>query len=698
MPTSDHTFSDIEFLLDFDLRDEALNNLEESLITAPLDIRAPLLSFVPNADSHQEKVIQASEDTIRIVAPAGSGKTQTILNRVLNRIRDGLAPERFLIVTFDNSAVSSLVSKLDHQLSDLNLSLGKLRIQTLNAFGYGLLKDYFSDEHRPVIQGNRQRSLMKEVKEELKQKKNGLDIFNALPPAVKDRFYLEFFSLLKNELFDARTLGQRQQDFADFMLQSKGARPFFEAGANSNAVKQVIVAVSWLFMAYERALQLNKLMDFDDQKLRAYIELRNSPSIRESVQGKYSEIIVDEFQDINRLDFALIKTLAERSVLVVTGDDDQAIYGFRNCSPEYIINLGKHLNREVASYELRVNYRNPANLVERATQLIQYNSNRIPKAPIANIHDNAEIKIVSSLSAGLEAKFIVSLIQKTRLAKAAIDYRDFAVLYRTNAQSLPIQVEFILNEIPYYVRERDNILANEVLDKLLGFLRLKLSIQNGQRPKPNDAVLTLKAYFRYLDENVVNKLLSIFQNGKDFFDALTSDQIIRAVPKIQSSNIISALQEAINADSLMDTLNVMAKRFKGLSGMIGSLEDVMEEKVPLGEIFELAANFKGNTLDFVTVLERALQRARMTGAGKDKVNGTALLTYFKSKGLQWHTVILTSCNDGIIPHKRAQIEDERRLFYVAMTRASSNLVVSYVKRACNYAVSPSPFISEAGLV
>jgi DNA helicase-2/ATP-dependent DNA helicase PcrA len=130
--------------------------------------------------------------------------------------------------------------------------------------------------------------------------------------------------------------------------------------------------------------------------------------------------------------------------------------------------------------------------------------------------------------------------------------------------------------------------------------------------------------------------------------------------------------------------------------MIGSLEDVLDEKAPLAEIYEVAANFRGGISEFVRTVERALERARRAGAGKDREGGVALLTYFRAKGLQWHTVILTSCNDGLIPHKRAPIEDERRLFYVALTRASSNLIVSYVRNACNTAVQPSQFLSEAG--
>jgi len=131
---------------------------------------------------------------------------------------------------------------------------------------------------------------------------------------------------------------------------------------------------------------------------------------------------------------------------------------------------------------------------------------------------------------------------------------------------------------------------------------------------------------------------------------------------------------------------------------VGSLEDVVAERVPLGEIYELAANFAGKTDDFVRTLERAVERARQTKAGMNRDGGVALLTYLRAKGMQWQTVILTTCNEGLLPHRRASIEDERRLFYVALTRASANLLVSYVKSSCRTSVEPTRFLREAGLI
>lgn len=693
--SSEQIYSDIEFPDDFDLRQEALESLAQRLKEVPIDTRHALSSFSPSADQYQSRVIESTQPTIRLVAPAGSGKTQTIINRVLTKISNGENPRRILILTFDNSAAGSLHLKLEEQRGQFPTPLEGLRISTLNAYGYGLLREYVPNEHKNVITDSRQRAIVREGQEELKR--ISPDRFAALPTNIRSRFYKEFYSLLKNQIFDPREL--HPQEVADFMLSRADIGEVFFSHLNYDKAlcKRVIEALLWLFKAYEKALQRDHVLDFDDQKLRAYISLKQNHNLLQVLQGQFSEVIVDEFQDINKLDFFLIKTLAEKSGLIVTGDDDQAIYGFRGCTPDYIIDLERHLGRPITSYELQINYRSPQNIVEHADRLIRNNIRRISKTPIAYNSNTSQIKVMKSLTAGIEARTIVSFIKRVRRSTPNLSFSDFAVLYRTNAQSLPLQIEFILNDIPYYVRKEDNILYNDTLAKLLGVLKLKLAISAEQQPQTSDQAHAIQAYFRFVSPQQVDQLNRFFQGGRNFLQTLSSPALFAIMPKIRESQIIPAMREILEAPSLIKTFDILAKRFHGLQGMIGSLEEVVEEKVPLGELYDVAANFKGNIKEFVETMERALEQARLSNAGEDRKAGVGLLTYFKSKGLQWHTVILTTCNEGIIPHKKAPVEDERRLFYVAMTRASSNLLISYLKNICKTSVSPSRFLAEAGL-
>lgn len=221
-------------------------------------------------------------------------------------------------------------------------------------------------------------------------------------------------------------------------------------------------------------------------------------------------------------------------------------------------------------------------------------------------------------------------------------------------------------------------------------------MEEGGKPKGADAVLSLRSYFRYVDDRILARLEQAFDTSPSFFDALSGRSVPALLPKLRESRFAAVMQEVVKAPSLFKTLDILAKNFRGLRGMVGSLEDVVDNEVPLGEVYELAASFRGRVDAFVDTVDGALKRAKEAKAGDEK-DGVALATYFKAKGLQWHTVILTSCNEGLIPHKRAPVEDERRLFYVALTRASSNLLVSYLKTSCKTRVIPSSFLTQAGL-
>lgn len=694
--TVNHIYTDLEFSLDFEVRSEALEELEARIKTAAVSTRAALPPIAANADRFQRSVIEAPGNTIRVLAPAGSGKTQTVINRVMNQIREGVHPSRLLVLTFDNAASSSLKSKLD-AFEATAADLAGLTISTLNAFGLGVLREYFPTEPNRLIKPWQQRSILREIKEELRQK--SAERHAALPGHLADRFYLDFFGLLKNQLFDPRR--PDPQRLADFMLGRPQAEPFLTDPSDKDLIVKIIQAVGWLFMAHERAMQRDRVIDFDDQKLRPYVLLTDSPPLLRVVQGKYAEVVVDEFQDINLLDFSFIKAIAARANLVVTGDDDQAIYGFRGCSPDYIIDLEEHLGRPFDSYELSINYRCPPNIVEHADRLIRHNTRRIAKNPVPHLKTPSDIQVVSTLSAGLEAKSIVAFIKRVKTEQPSLNYSDFAVLYRTNAQSLPLQVEFILSGLPYYVRDEDNILENEALDRLLGLLWLKLALRANRKPTMDQAMAAVASYFRFVDPGSDEQLRAMFARGGDFLTRITSRQFYEILPKAEQSQFAPAVRAMLDARTLLDTFDVISKRFNGLKGMVGSLEDALDDGEPLAEIYEVAANLGGDVADFLNVMEDARTRARISKAGTDQ-RGVALLTYFKSKGLQWHTVILTTCNEGLIPHKKAAIrgtiEDERRLFYVAMTRSSANLLISYVDNACNARVAPIRFLTEADLL
>jgi DNA helicase-2/ATP-dependent DNA helicase PcrA len=232
---------------------------------------------------------------------------------------------------------------------------------------------------------------------------------------------------------------------------------------------------------------------------------------------------------------------------------------------------------------------------------------------------------------------------------------------------------------------------------LIAVLRFKLAMAAGTIPSVGDRVAAVRSYFRYMNRDDQDAVERVLTRSPNVLSAIDSGALAQVLPKVQDSRLKPALEEFLRANGLRQELDVLRRHFRGFQAMVGSLEDAVDQKVPLAEISEVAATFRDDTAAFVETLHSALERARITGAGRDEL-GVALATYFKAKGLQWHSVILATCNDGLIPHRKAPVEDERRLFYVAMTRASSNLLISYVDNAISTKVVPSRFLSEAGLL
>ncbi len=692
-------FDEIGFDSGIHVTDAQLEDFARKIIEGGIDARKELVNFKPLADEFQTRVIDTDKHTVRVVAPAGSGKTQTVVNRAIQQIKNGVNANRILILTFDKAAASSLSLKLQVLKDELATKIDVPEIKTLNAFGYGILGEFVPFEHKAIANASRLNKAISEIKRRLKE--ISLERYAALPRNITNSFYLAYFSLLKNQLFDPRNLDR--QKVVDFIMShEEESSAFFEDPGNGKKMRLALEAVVWLFEAQEACYEKNRIMDFDDQKLRAYASLISDNSLEKTIQNRYSEIVVDEFQDINKLDFEFIKVVAKNANLLVVGDDDQAIYGFRGCSPEYIINLEKHLGREVTTFELSKNYRCPRNIVEFADRLIQKNNpNRIQKKPVAVSEIDAKLKVVPSVSPLDEARKIVVFINEVRTAKSKkhmtrFGYENFAVLYRANSQSFPLQIEFIKRGIPYHVRDEDNILNNRTLKKILAILEVKLDIKNKRSSSVESSITTLDSYFKYITPIDFANLQTYFGGIGTFLDLVDNRDFWRIFPKAERSSFPAVIRELVFAKGLDQELEIISERFNNLRGLIGSLEDVAENRVPLGEVFDIGTTFSGDTREFLESMKNIMEEARRNNAGKDRNSGVALRTYFKAKGLQWDTVILTTCNEGLIPHKKAKVEDERRLFYVAITRASANLYISYVKNVSKNTVQPSEFLKEAG--
>ncbi len=491
----------------------------------------------PGLDPWQAEVVACRKSPIRLVAPAGSGKTRTLVARAIDRLQRGLPPERLLLLTFDRAAAHALRRTLEKTSLRSGLVVEKVIVSTLNAFGFSLLREHAPEEYATILDGDAARHLAAEGLASLEV--SSFSHRQALPADVDEDAVLLVWSVLKNALVEPYGAPQRA---AEALATWSGAPGVLPLDATVERLRQALEAWAWLYAWSERELRQTGRMDFDDQKLRAYRLLTRDLPLRRALQERFEEVMVDEFQDVNRLDFELVRLVAGRGSLVVAGDDDQAIYGFRGCSPRFIIELEQRLGRSITSLELRANYRNPENLLGHATRLIRRNRERIRKRPVARNRAHAVIITAPADSSEEEAAGIVRFLRTARSLDPCLKWNDCAILFRINAQAGCLLTRLRAAGIPYDVREEEGSAA-------------------------------------------------------------------------------------------------------GPAGTPGE--------------------------------------------------GVAMRTYFRAKGLQWRVVVLPGCNAGLVPHRRAPLEDERRLFYVALTRASETVRVSWV--IGEGAPPPSPFLREAGL-
>lgn len=534
--------------------------------------------------------------------------------------------------------------------------------------------------------------------------------WSLLPRELGNNVYLGVISALKNEIVDPDALAAGDREHLERLLSlfesSRLLEPWLAPWRGTAqwepATRQIPNALVFIYRAYCALMRNHGRIDFDDQKLLAYTALAKDAATAAQLLSSIKTVIVDEFQDINRLDFELVRLLAKDRELVIVGDDDQAIYAFRGCTPRYIIDFEKESGRPTTSVVLHVNYRCPKNVVAMANKLIANNTNRVEKRQVAHRSDDADVQLWHAINAGGEAQVIARTIRKLyeERREKGLQYSDMAVLFRMNSQSLPLQIALILEEVPYHCRKEDNVILSGAMSELVELLGLHLELLRDRSYFSESAArLVCRTYFRYLKDWQVDRFVEAARRG----GLLRAVEVLGGQQGAPRELVDPAFQKGLMALAQAGTpprvVGVVAEHFKHVAGMVGTLEDAINNQAPLGEFAEIAARFRGSVSEFHALLTSLQERVR-NGLFHAEVGGDAvnLLTYFRAKGLQWNTVFIPGVNQKVIPHSKANVEDERRLFYVAVTRASSNLVLSYVRTVVGQSVEPSQFLSEMGLV
>lgn len=683
-------------------------------------------------DDSQRAFVEAPVDAnIRLLAPAGCGKTLCLLHRCKWLAEQSSSNQSFLIVTFTRAARDELRSRVNED-PDFSSIRDQIEITTLNSWGFRQIKreadspklitsrkDFhfaMSNQLRPVWRDHEMVKSAIQNRNRWKRAnapRNLMDMIDALKTLGFDHKRLVSYDAFERHWLELERqgLGWRLQTLIDQLIKfdvmneaAKNADDFFYAFYRF-----------WL-AATERLID-EETFSLEDQKYFAYQNEQTHVDNRSILSGAaaYDHVFVDEFQDINPLDLAMTRAMVKRrrATLTIAGDDDQAIFEWRGATPEYILDPAKYFGRAFETHTLATNYRSPANIVQRSQQLIKHNDRRVPKQISAHESTSAVIEILRLETLPGALQRVQKLIADS--VSEGTSPSRIALISRKRAQIIPYQVFFASKDIPFCAAEDLQVFLSETFERLIRLLTCKeyADRRSSVSNVLNDIIFFCDYVKRYpLNKKTKFALRKALQSNRprSIRDGVTALAAYRGELKGKNTDGETSLEMAgavlcfLDAKSVTDALVSLSRDFEGFKFDFGKAEeDIFFADPPFFHLAEYARQYKDDFACFVDDIEAAKDTLVYTPPFDDDVGSADLLkqpihlmTALRAKGKEFDKVVLLDVEDGIWPNRNArseqQLEAERRVFYVAFTRAREQVTMLLREGAV-----PSPYIQELGL-
>ncbi len=607
-----------------------------------------------NLTSEQLKAAESKNSIVAVIAVPGSGKTKTMMERIgilVNKY--GISPENILGLTFTRNAADEMKSRLVEVLGERS---ERVHLSTIHSFCYYLLKrEGFVFE---IVSGKEQLILIKEVLKQLKIK--DLTIGTVLRE----------ISLAKNNLISV-------EEF----------RELFEGD-------KTMLKIADIYESYDQMKDRKMLLDFDDLLIHTYELLKNGNSIREKYLEMFNSVLIDEFQDTNPVQLEILKLLItenqDHSSFWVCGDDHQSIYGFAGASVGNILNF-KTMFPLSEQFILDLNFRSTKKIVQACSNLANHFKRQIHKDFKTNNAQGEDVIVLESSNENTEALSLVNEIADL-IERRGFDYREISVLYRCNFQSLPVEEAFLQNKIPFYIQGGQNFYSRREVKILLDYLRV---INDPESDQGDESILNiLNTPVRYISNAVKSELKEYCQReGIHLYQGLKSGNLGSAFIRKNIREFISFLDPLIlsvdtyGPSEILKSIrnNLDYDRFI-LDQDLPSIDDVVIQN--LDQLQLSAARYKDidSFLKYVDTFED-------TPSCEDK-NGVQLMTIHKSKGLEFRAVFVIGMVENLLPSAKGNLEEERRICFVAISRAMELLFLSYPLSYLNVQSRKSLFIDE----
>ena len=599
----------------------------------------------------QAQAIQHTDGPCLVLAGPGSGKTLTIVNRVKYLIeKQKVRPEEILVVTFTRFAAAEMKSRLCLVMGkrDLPVTVG-----TFHGIYYGILKWAYRMNQENILSETEKYQILRGV-------------------INKERM----------EIFDEEDF---IQDIVAEIGKVKNNRIPLEEFVSEKCSADVFRNI---YRNYERHRKELKKIDFDDMLVLCYELFRSRPDVLAQWQKKFRYVLIDEFQDINRIQYDVIRMLAQpENNLFVVGDDDQAIYGFRGADSELMLGFGKDFP-DAKQILLGMNYRSTANIVQNSLKLIENNVERYSKKLEANREGGSCLHIQEVKDPVEEAEYVLEEIQKCK--ENGIKEEEIAILFRVHTDARAVVEAMVERKIPFQMKEHlPNIYEHFIAKDIMAYFRLA----TGKRRR-QDFLQVMNRPKRYLGRDSVSGSQVSFEDMRKFYcdkDWMIDriDQFewdVKMLMKMAPYAAIQYIRKRIGYDDFLKEYAFTHQINR--SDLNEVLAEIEEAAKAFSSVEEWFAHVEEYT-ETLKVKEKERNRPRP---------GVRLMTIHASKGLEFKQVFLIAANEGRIPYQKAktdkEIEEERRLFYVAMTRAKDFLKICYVKIKNGKEVTPSRFVDE----
>ena len=619
------------------------------------------MSIYDTLNDKQKEAVFHTEGPLLILAGAGSGKTRVLTHRIAYLIEEkGVNPWNILAITFTNKAAAEMRERVDNLVGFGSESIW---VSTFHSMCVRILRRHIAllgyDMNFTIYDTDDQKTLMRDV----------CKLLQIDTKIYKERMLIGTISHAKNEMLTPE----------EFRLQ---------AGGDFQQKK-----IADVYEEYEKQLRANNALDFDDLLLKTVQLFQTQRDVLEYYQERFRYIMVDEYQDTNGVQFELVRLLASRyQNLCVVGDDDQSIYKFRGADIRNILDFEKVFTK-AAVIKLEQNYRSTANILNAANAVISHNHGRKDKTLWTDNEDGDKIAFRQFDTAFDEAEYIVSDI-KEHVEKGECDYQDNAILYRTNAQSRMFEEKFVTANIPYKIIGGINFYARREIKDILAYLK---TVDNGQDDLAVRRIINVpKRGIGLTSINRVQEYAAMHEKG--IYECLKGAALIpdigRGVSKLES---FVALIEHFKVDAKELTLHELMQEIIDETGYIESIqaESEIEAQARIENIDELL----NKVVAYEEVCEEHDDPVTLSGfleavalvADIDNLDENSdyvvLMTLHSAKGLEFPRVYLAGMEDGLFPSYMTvtaddpdELEEERRLCYVGITRAQSELTMTCARR------------------